>query len=87
MYEERKAVEAEYGINFDDVETAFSETALGNGIERMNRTYDGYLESARGTLSESQVQQFEIYMQSRREMMEMSIKMAQQMYGGESTAL
>lgn len=52
-------------------------------MESLNRTYDGYTAVAQNILSESQASQFETYMQSRREMMEMSVKMAQQLYGGE----
>lgn len=83
MYEERKAVAAQYGTDSDEIETALNEETIANAMESLNRTYDGYTAVARNILSESQASQFETYMQSRREMMEMSVKMAQQLYGGE----
>jgi hypothetical protein len=83
MYEKRKTVEAEYGIDPDNLEVAFNEAVSEASIERLNQTFNGYVESVQDTLSESQAQQFEAYIQTRREMMEASIKMARQLYGAE----
>lgn len=59
MYEARMEVEAEYGLDRPIVVGAISLNASGEEMDRQLEIYEGYIESARGVLSESQAGQFE----------------------------
>ena len=82
MYQARKEVEADYGIDSQDMQTAFDETEMESRLERMSRTFERYADSVRGTLTEIQMQQFQSQLKQQQEMMEMQIQMANRLYGG-----
>jgi len=82
MYQARKEVEADYGVDSQDMQTAFDEAEMENRLERMSSTFERYADSARGVLTESQMQQFQSQLNQQQEMMEMQIQMASRLYGG-----
>lgn len=70
MYEARKEVEAEHGIDSSDIMQTLG-IMNQNPEEEMDRQfeiYDRYIESARGVLSESQARQFETRINEEKEM-------------------
>jgi hypothetical protein len=67
MYEARKAVDAEYGINIAN--------ATPGSVERMNQSIDifnGYIESGRRVLSGSQGEKFETRMNESKEVIKIN---------------
>jgi hypothetical protein len=83
MYEQKRDLYFELG--YDPEELAFpsemDEEKMAQNLERLDRTYARYTESASMILNESQMEQFRKYLEQRRDMEESSLEMLRQMNG------
>jgi len=83
MYEQKKDLYSELG--YDPEELVFpsemDKEKMARNMERLDRTYARYTESAGMTLNESQMEQFRKYLGQQRDMEESSLEMLRQMNG------
>ncbi|MDB9822810.1 hypothetical protein OAC89_03840 [Deltaproteobacteria bacterium] len=87
MYEDRKDLHEELDHDPDKITfpDEMNEEEVARSIIRMTGTHERYMESANSILSESQMDQFEKYLNQRLEMQGMSLRISIQMYGSPDT--
>ena len=86
IYRERKNVYSQQG--WADERVTFPSEADDEGInimmDMMGRTHDGYIKGAADTLSATQMEQFKTYLKNQRDLVETSLEISAQIYGGQT---